>query len=141
MRVTKEDRAPRLGTAVLVLVAILGGAKQAARAEPLVSVDLLSAAPPDVRAPIWNRCRAIDAPTSRSLAASAVATEPAEATGWLDHDAPAGAHLIGDNDTGHGEKETWWVYAGIIGAVVVGATIVYLNDSAEDVQRIELTYP
>jgi len=39
------------------------------------------------------------------------------------------------------EPTEWWVYAGIAGAVVGAAVLVYLNDSAEDIQRVRLVYP
>jgi hypothetical protein len=35
----------------------------------------------------------------------------------------------------------WWVYAAIAGAAALGATIIYLDDSASDRQRVELHYP
>jgi hypothetical protein len=35
----------------------------------------------------------------------------------------------------------WWVYAAIVGAAAVAATIVYAHDSASDHQRVELHYP
>ncbi|HUH01479.1 MAG TPA: PEGA domain-containing protein [Kofleriaceae bacterium] len=39
------------------------------------------------------------------------------------------------------KQQKWWVYAGIIGAVAVGAGIILANDLADDRQRIELTWP
>lgn len=39
------------------------------------------------------------------------------------------------------KRQKWWVYAGIIGAVAVGAGIILANDLADDRQRIELTWP
>jgi hypothetical protein len=35
----------------------------------------------------------------------------------------------------------WWVYAAIAGAIVAGAVVIYANDSADNTQRVELTYP
>ncbi len=39
------------------------------------------------------------------------------------------------------KRQKWWVYASIIGAVAVGASIVLAGDLATDRQRIELSYP
>jgi hypothetical protein len=39
------------------------------------------------------------------------------------------------------EPTKWWVYAAIIGAVAVGAAIVYLHDNESDVQHVDLHYP
>lgn len=39
------------------------------------------------------------------------------------------------------KQQKWWVYAGIIGAVAVGAGIILASDLADDRQRIELTWP
>ena len=39
------------------------------------------------------------------------------------------------------KPQRWWVYASIIGSVVVGAAIVMANDMADDHQKIELTWP
>jgi hypothetical protein len=38
-------------------------------------------------------------------------------------------------------RNHWWVYASLIGAVVVGGAIVYAHDSAHDHQLIELSLP
>jgi len=38
-------------------------------------------------------------------------------------------------------RNHWWVYASLIGAVVVGGAIVYAHDSARDHQQIELSWP
>ena len=35
----------------------------------------------------------------------------------------------------------WWVYAALAGAVVGAATILYINDSGSDRQRVELKFP
>jgi hypothetical protein len=35
----------------------------------------------------------------------------------------------------------WWVYAAIGAAVVVGGVVIYANESADNTQRIELSYP
>ncbi len=40
----------------------------------------------------------------------------------------------------HGTPNRWWVYAAIIGAVVVGTTVLYLQDSADDHQMIVLSF-
>jgi hypothetical protein len=42
---------------------------------------------------------------------------------------------------GKAEPDHWWVYASLIGAVVLGGVVVYEHDSAQDHQRIELRYP
>ncbi len=39
------------------------------------------------------------------------------------------------------KRQKWWVYASIIGAVAVGASIILAGDLATDRQRIELSYP
>ena len=39
------------------------------------------------------------------------------------------------------KRQKWWVYASIIGAVAVGASIILAGDLASDRQRIELSYP
>ncbi|MDB4960292.1 MAG: hypothetical protein JWP01_291 [Myxococcales bacterium] len=39
------------------------------------------------------------------------------------------------------EPTKWWVYATILGAVVGGATLLYLHDSASNTQHVELHYP
>jgi len=44
----------------------------------------------------------------------------------------------------NGEQEEptrWWVYATIAGAVVIGAIVLYAENSAENTQRVELKYP
>jgi len=45
----------------------------------------------------------------------------------------------------HGEKEDeptpWWVYATIGAGLAIGATIIYLNESGDSTQRVELKYP
>lgn len=35
----------------------------------------------------------------------------------------------------------WWVYASILGALAAGAAIVYAQDQATTIQRVELSYP
>lgn len=43
--------------------------------------------------------------------------------------------------TDAGERPTkWWVYAAIAGAAAIGASAIYLHDSAGDRQRVELHY-
>ncbi len=42
---------------------------------------------------------------------------------------------------GKEEPTRWWVYATIAGAVLAGAIVIYANDSADNTQRVELTYP
>lgn len=39
------------------------------------------------------------------------------------------------------EPTQWWVYATIAGAIAGAALVVYLHDSADDVQHVELHYP
>lgn len=41
---------------------------------------------------------------------------------------------------GRGTPTRWWVYAAIVGAVVVGSTVLYLQDSADDTQTIVLRF-
>ena len=41
---------------------------------------------------------------------------------------------------GKGTPNRWWVYAAIVGAVAVGTTILYLQDAADDYQRIEIRF-
>lgn len=35
----------------------------------------------------------------------------------------------------------WWIYGAAIGAVVVGATVVYLTTTGDDTQRYEVHAP
>jgi hypothetical protein len=42
---------------------------------------------------------------------------------------------------GEDEPTRWWVYATIAGAVLAGAIVIYANDQADDMQRVELKYP
>jgi hypothetical protein len=44
----------------------------------------------------------------------------------------------GDNDK---RRTKWWVYASIAGAALVGGAILYFNETAEDIQRIEINGP
>lgn len=39
------------------------------------------------------------------------------------------------------EPTRWWVYAALAGAVAASAAVLYVYDSADDVQRVELHYP
>ena len=39
------------------------------------------------------------------------------------------------------EPTPWWIYAVIGGAVAVGAVIIYANETQDQTQRVELTYP
>jgi hypothetical protein len=39
------------------------------------------------------------------------------------------------------EPTRWWVYAALIGAAAIGGTVLYLHDSAENTQRVELHWP
>jgi hypothetical protein len=43
--------------------------------------------------------------------------------------------------TDEDEPTQWWVYATIAGALVAGAVLIYVNDSADKTQRVELRYP
>jgi hypothetical protein len=72
--------------------------------------------------------------------------------GWNDHAPDPDRPLLVESDAdraqeaiGAREKRNpptkWWVYASIAGAVLAGAAIVYLHDSAQDVQHVELHYP
>jgi hypothetical protein len=38
-------------------------------------------------------------------------------------------------------RTPWWVYATIAGALVAGGLVIYANEGADNVQRVELTYP
>jgi hypothetical protein len=38
-------------------------------------------------------------------------------------------------------RQKWWVYASIIGAVAIGATIIVAGDLADDRQRVRLSWP
>lgn len=38
-------------------------------------------------------------------------------------------------------RQEWWVYAALVGAVVIGAGIVAANELGDDTQRIEITIP
>jgi hypothetical protein len=59
---------------------------------------------------------------------------------WDAH-APAGELLVEDHAGGAVKKDHWWVYASLIGAIVLGGVVVYAHDSAQDTQHIELRYP
>jgi len=39
------------------------------------------------------------------------------------------------------EPTRWWVYAALIGAAAIGGTVLYLHDTAENTQRVELHWP
>jgi hypothetical protein len=39
------------------------------------------------------------------------------------------------------EPARWWVYAALIGAAAIGGTVLYLHDTADNTQRVELHYP
>jgi hypothetical protein len=39
------------------------------------------------------------------------------------------------------EPTRWWVYAALLGAVAASVTVLYVYDSSDDVQRVELHYP
>ncbi|MEZ4360396.1 MAG: hypothetical protein R3B48_09460 [Kofleriaceae bacterium] len=38
-------------------------------------------------------------------------------------------------------KTQWWVYAALAGALAVGAAAIYVNETAQDTQRVELRWP
>ncbi len=67
--------------------------------------------------------------------------------GWNDHapdpDQPLLVEKPGERErfTRKDEKAKWWVYAVLAGAVVGAATILYVNDSGTDRQRVELNFP
>jgi hypothetical protein len=45
-------------------------------------------------------------------------------------------------DSGRTDEPTkWWVYGALLGAIAVSATALYIYDSADDVQRVELHVP
>jgi hypothetical protein len=68
---------------------------------------------------------------------------------WNDHAPDPDRPLLVEDRGGRGERRTddgdkptkWWVYAAIAGAVAIGATIIYVHDSASDRQRVELHFP
>ena len=39
------------------------------------------------------------------------------------------------------EPARWWVYAALLGAAAIGGTVLYLHDTADNTQRVELHYP
>jgi hypothetical protein len=39
------------------------------------------------------------------------------------------------------KPQKWWVYVSIIGAIAVGTAIVVAHETADDRQRIEVTFP
>jgi hypothetical protein len=50
-----------------------------------------------------------------------------------------GAALRGEGKASGGQK--WWVYATIVGALILGSGIILASDVADDRQRIELRWP
>jgi hypothetical protein len=62
------------------------------------------------------------------------------AAAWDSHAADTDHLLVEDKD-GAVKKDHWWVYASLIGAIVLGGVVVYAHDSAKDTQHIELRYP
>jgi hypothetical protein len=62
------------------------------------------------------------------------------AAAWDSH-APDTDHLLVEDKGGVVKKDHWWVYASLIGAIVLGGVVVYAHDSAQDTQHIELRYP
>jgi hypothetical protein len=91
-----------------------------------------------------SAARALDTPSMDPAALAALVRERAEA--WdgraPDPDKPllVEDRSARDNAAVHG-KDHWWVYASLIGAVVLGGVVVYAHDSATDHQRVELRFP
>ncbi len=88
--------------------------------------------------------------TARRLGAAA-ATKPVElgalvtdhASAWDGRAPDPSMPLLTEGNTKKLTKKPhkWWVYAGIVGAVALGAAVIIANDSADDSQRVILTFP
>jgi len=65
----------------------------------------------------------------------------ARAAAWDSRAADTDHLLVEDRGGAAVKKDHWWVYASLIGAIVVGGIVVYAHDSAQDTQHIELRYP
>ncbi|MCX5746438.1 MAG: hypothetical protein NT062_28510 [Proteobacteria bacterium] len=65
---------------------------------------------------------------------------------WTDHAPDPDRPLLVETtralrDRNEKEPTPWWVYASIAGAIAGAALVVYLHDSAADVQHVELHFP
>jgi hypothetical protein len=66
--------------------------------------------------------------------------------GWNDRAPDPDQPLLTETNTAgefskQDKRAKWWVYAALAGAVVGAATILYVNDSGSDRQRVELKFP
>ena len=66
--------------------------------------------------------------------------------GWNDRAPDPDQPLLTEQNTDErfskkDKSAKWWVYAALAGAVVGAATILYVNDSGSDRQRVELKFP
>jgi hypothetical protein len=62
----------------------------------------------------------------------------------IDPDVPLLRESADDRGTASSDgpsNQEWWVYAAIVGAIVIGAGIVAANELGDDTQRIEITLP
>ena len=64
---------------------------------------------------------------------------------WNDRAPDPDRPLLLDDRTKDGKRRDqptkWWVYASIVGAIVVGGAVIYANDAGTDRQRIQVTFP
>jgi hypothetical protein len=94
-------------------------------------------------APGSRKARKIDdASAADTMAIGAMIVD--RVTAW-DHNAPDPDQPLlvetrADRDRRRGPPEKWWVYAAIVGAVVVGTAILYFQDSAENRQQIVIRF-
>src|SRR5260221_8158955 len=106
---------------------------------------------------VWGRAGAVEQPRRlggedgiRTIADADRAAQllADRVAGWSSHapdpDQPLlveDLHARAARLAGHDEPTAWWVYAGIRGSVLAGATVVYLHHTDTDQQRVELHYP
>jgi len=78
---------------------------------------------------------------SKPVALASIVTDHASA--WDGRSPDPSLPLLTESNTKKLTKKPhkWWVYASIIGAVAVGAAVIIAQDSADDNQRIRLTFP
>jgi hypothetical protein len=80
-----------------------------------------------------------------ATAAAAIVLQRARA--WargpgIDPDRPLLRETPAERSARRGDRrQKWWVYASIIGAVVLGGVVVFANETSDDRQRIEVTFP
>jgi hypothetical protein len=58
-----------------------------------------------------------------------------------DPDVPLLYETTGERTGRRNDPARWWVYASIVGAVLVGSGILYLQDTADDHQTITISFP